>query len=315
MQTRTVLITAVVLAVMVAGAYAAGVPAPESNPSEPPVMPLTLLYPQSVSAVPVLALLDSYAGEYLGSFFTDHPQALARLINGSVDVLATGFSVGLARFQSAGDLVHLMTPVWGVSALMASRPIDAIQELAGGVVYAPFQGSPIDIYLKAVFAEAGIADQVELAYAPFPQAAALVAQGTADAAVLVEPIASRLEQAGQAYRVENLHEGWARISAGEPRSPQVSLFAAGESAQHHHDSLALLTERLETIVQDVIADPRGYAERYAQVLGFPVPVVEQALTNTLFSTPSPAETQRIIAQYARIMELAPPGPDFYAELE
>ena len=176
----------VFLMVFVVSAFGSGntVTAPENADIDQ----VSLLYPRAVASIPILALIEDHADDYTGEFFTDHPQALAQLVSGQTDVLATGFTVGYNRYRSAGDVVHLVTPVWGVSALMTAQPIDTIADLAGGVVYAPFEGSPIDVYLNAVFAEAGVGDAVQIAYAPFPQAAGLLVQGQADAAMLVEPI-------------------------------------------------------------------------------------------------------------------------------
>ncbi len=251
--------------------------------------PVMLLYPRSVSSIPLLALKDAYPGEYEGEFFSDHPQSLARLINGEVDVLATGFVVGYKRHQSAGDIVHLLTAVWGVSALMTAEPMETIDDLAGSTVYAPFEGSPIDLYLKAVLQEAGLREDVEIEYAPFPQAAALLAQGKADAAVLVEPIASKVEMAGQAYRLENLEE----------RSTAFSLMA----------------ERLRRIVDDINGRPGYYAERYDGDLRFPRPVLQKALENALFDAASRDETVVIIEQYTEALGMANPDPGFYAGIE
>lgn len=272
---------------------------------------LRLAYPQSVSSIPLLALVDEHPQLYSGEFFNDHSQALARLITGEIDVLATGFTIGYSRHRSAGDIVHLMTPVWGVSALMTAEPVESLRDLVGGTIYAPFEGSPIDIYLRAVIAEADLAGEIRIAYAPFPQAAALVAEGKAEAAVLVEPIASRLEIQGMAHRLENLHDGWARIASGERRSPQVSVFTMADSATVWSDQLDELVERLAEITADVAARPAVYAARYAEALGFPTPIVERALMNTLFDTPDPTETRHLIDLYSVVVGSAPPSDSFF----
>ncbi|TVQ22180.1 MAG: hypothetical protein EA382_12480 [Spirochaetaceae bacterium] len=277
--------------------------------------PLTILYPQAIASVPVLDLIARYPDEYRGESFNDHAQALARLINGEADLLFTGFTLGYSRYASAGDLVHVVTPVWGASALMTARQTTDLSSLAGGTIYAPFEGSPIDVYLRALLASRGLAGSIRIAYAPFPQAAALVVEGRADAAVLAEPIASRLEIAGQAFRYHNIQEGWAEVSGGERRSPQVSIFARRRDASALHSEWALLARRVAAIVEELNADHARFAAQYADALGFPVPVVERALSNALFDAPDAAETVRIIADYNRVMGLASPSPEFYASVE
>jgi ABC-type nitrate/sulfonate/bicarbonate transport system substrate-binding protein len=227
------------------------------------------------------------------------------------DVLATGYAVGYARAMDAGDIVHLATQVWGVSALMTAEPIESLAELAGGTVYAPFEGSPIDIYLKEALEAESLTDSITIAYAPFPQAAALLTEGRAAAAVLVEPIASRLEITGAAHRFENIHDGWARIADGERRSPQVSVVVHENGIDGTEGRLNRMVRRLEVIVARVIADPATYAARYETALGFPAPVLERALSNTLFDTPSESVTRRLIAEYSAITGAAEPPEAFF----
>ncbi|TVQ96970.1 MAG: ABC transporter substrate-binding protein [Spirochaetaceae bacterium] len=273
--------------------------------------PLLILAPSTVSSAPLLLLAEQYPDDYRVEFFTDHPQALARLIQGEADLLATGFSVGFARFQAAGDLVHVATPVWGVSALMTHRPVQRLEDLAGGVIYAPFEGSPIDIFLRAILDHRGLSDRIRIEYAPFPQAAALVGQGNADAAVLVEPIASRLEISGNAYRLMNLHDGWAEVSGGEARSPQVSLFARRRGVSQRAPKHALLEQRLRVAIEEIARDPAAVGARVAPALEVPPPIVQRAMMNTLFDLPSAAETRTLISDYARVMGLSEPDVRLY----
>lgn len=273
--------------------------------------PVTIRYPQSVSSIPVLALVEDYPEEYSGEFFADHPQALAQLITGETDLLVTGFSVGYSRSQAAGDLVHIATPVWGASAIMVRPDISDIGELAGGTIYAPFEGSPIDLTLRAILQRAGLGDEVEIAYAPFPQAVAILVQGNAEAAVLVEPLASKLEIDGSAHRLMNLTDGWAEVTGGEPRSPQVSVFARRDWARNQPVEVARFTERLADYVEALRDDPAAWALRYAPVLGFPAAVVERAIRNTWFETPGTKTTRQIITVYTRELSLTPPDQAFF----
>ena len=316
---RTALLTTTICTVLVAAVCARGVPESTAEGTEavpgrgaaPAAPPALLLAPATVSSVPLLELAARYPRDYSVEFFSDHPQALARLIQGEADLLATGFSVGYSRFQSAGDLLHVATPVWGASAIMTHRAMGSLSELAGGTIYAPFEGSPIDVFLRAILAHDGLTDAVEVLYAPFPQAAALVQQGRADAAVLAEPIASRLELAGGAHRLENLHAGWARVTGGEQRSPQVTVFASRARSPRRADAEAQLNARLATIVAEVTANPGTFAARYAAAMDAPVPVVERALRNTLFDAPDAENVERLIAAYSTSMGAAVPPARFY----
>lgn len=311
-QTRfrpAALLCAAVMALSVStAAFARAMP---EQPTGVAVEPMLILAPSTVSSAPLLTLAERYPDAYRLEFFTDHPQALARLIQGEADLLATGFSVGYARFQAAGDLVHVATPVWGVSALMTHRPVQSLDELAGGVIYAPFEGSPIDIFLRAILDHHGLTDRIRVEYAPFPQAAALVGQGNADAAVLVEPIASRLEIAGTAHRLMNLHDGWAQVSGGERRSPQVSIFTRRRASSARAAAIELFQRRLADAVVEIARDPEAAALVAAPALEVPAPIVQRALANTLFDLPSTSETAALISDYSRVMGLSEPDARLY----
>ncbi len=277
--------------------------------SDEPVRPVRIEYPQSVSSIPLLSLVEDFPDEYEGTFFTDHPQALARLINGEVDLLASGFTVGLTRHRAIGDIVHLATPIWGASALMVQPGVTSYADLAGGTLYAPFEGSPIDLAIREILAFEGLEDEIELRYAPFPQAAALLAEADTQAAVLVEPLASRLEIIGTAVRLENLHDAWQRAT-GEPRSPQVAVFLRRDN-ESMYEAAVLLRERLAQKIAEINDDPARFAARYAEALGFPVAVVEQAIANTLFDAVDEAATREIVDAYATRLGLPAPDASFY----
>jgi NitT/TauT family transport system substrate-binding protein len=293
---------------IVALSFASATGVPES-PNEP----LRIIYPQTLSSIPFLMAIEENSDKYTGEFYSDHPQALAQLLAGEADVLATGFSFGLARYEAAGDLVHIGTTIWGISALMTSQEIDAWSDLAGGRIYAPFEGSPIDLFIRSMLELEGLEDEIEIRYAPFPQSAALVAQGDAEAAILVEPIASRLELAGQAFRFENISEGWARIANGEQRSPQISLFTTSTIAETRLAELQDLRSDVQAAAISLTANPGSYAREYTELLGFPAPVMEHAISNALLDAPDPATERAIIELYARLVGESLPGDDFYLD--
>ncbi len=273
----------------------------------------SLGYPMSISSIPLMELVERYPDQYQGSVYTDHPQALGQLINGELDILASGFTVGYSRSFSAGDIGHLDTLVWGVSALMTAEEIDELSDIQGQVLYVPFEGSPIDVQVKALLEKEGLLDSVSIAYAPFPQAAGLLAQKRAGAAVLVEPIASRLEIGGQAFRFANIQDMYAEISGGEPRSPQVSIFVRTEYHPQQRRSLDQFRTRLKDIVQELQADGDAFAAKYGPVFDMPEPVIARAIESSLFGLFDAAEDRMLIETYADTMGVPQPADAFYLE--
>ncbi len=294
--------------VPVAFTVARGVPEGEAGSF---VEPLQIVAPATVSTVPLMELVRQFPESYSLEFFTDHPQALARLIQGEVDLLATGFSVGFSRYQAAGDVVHLFTPVWGVSAIMTGEQVHSLRDISPPIITAPFEGSPIDIFVRTIIEAEGLTGEIDVDYVPFPQAAALLGQGSVGAAVLVEPIASRLESAGNAYRLANLHDRWAEITGGEPRSPQVSLFAMRPRAAARAEAHSQMEARLSKIIAELIADPAPFAAAHSAALDVPTAILERALENTLFSMPDHTTVVELIAAYSLSMGLAEPESQLF----
>lgn len=282
-----------------------------ASPSTEMDRKITMAYPRTISSIPFLELVELYPEEYSGQAFTDHPQALGQLLNGEVDLLASGFTVGYNRYQAAGDIRYLFGHVWGISSIMTSREITNLRELSGETIYVPFEGSPIEVQISALLEELGLKDEIELAYAPFPQAAGLLVQGKAEAAVLVEPIASKLEASGNAYRFQTIQQSYAILSGGELRSPQVSVFALEKTGAELAGELDELRNRLEDISSRLLEDPASYAEKYAAFFELPPGVIERGLQQALFDFPEEAEEIDLIQLYARIMKIEDPGAEFH----
>jgi NitT/TauT family transport system substrate-binding protein len=274
---------------------------------------LTIAYPQSVSSVPMMELIERYPDDYVGTAYSDHPQALGQLINGEIDVLVSGFSVGLTRYVAAGDVGLLESYVWGASSIMTAEPMESLSNLTGETLYIPFEGSPIDIQVKAQLEALGLTGSVEIAYAPFPQAAAQLAQGRAGAAVLVEPLASKLEADGTAYRLMTIQDSYAVISGGEPRSPQVAVFVLGPFFGENRRELRRLVNRMEEIGEEMENDQAGFAGIYHERFSQRESVIMSALDNTLFDFLPPDRDRELIEEYASLMGLPVPSDDFFLD--
>ncbi|AHC15922.1 ABC transporter substrate-binding protein [Salinispira pacifica] len=272
---------------------------------------ISMAYPKTISSIPFLELAERHPGDYEGRDFTDHPQALGQLLNGEIDLLASGFTVGYTRYQAAGDIRYLFGHVWGISSIMTSSEISGLEELSGGSIYVPFEGSPIEVQISALLEELGLADEIELSYAPFPQAAGLLVQGKADAAVLVEPIASKLEASGNAFRFQTIQDSYALLSGGEMRSPQVSVFALEATAARVSDELEQLQDRLSRITAEIVEDPAYYGNKYAEYFELPAPVIQRGLQQALFDFPGEEEEVELIQLYSRIMNIEDPGAEFH----
>lgn len=274
-----------------------------------------VLVPVSTSAVPLLALAeeDPLAGtDIRAELFVNHPQALAALLRGDAELLLTGTSQGWENYLSGGPLVMVGTGVWGVSFLIGppqGKPLAEWGELRGRRLALPFPGAPLDFQTRYLLVRAGLDPDrdLRLVYAPPPQAAALVAQGQVDAAALPEPLASRLVETQGLSRLLDYAEAWARVSDGDPRSPQVSLFCTQRFAANHPALLSALLEAWRRASETVSADPAPAAARFAGVLATEASVLHRGLANTLFYVPGPTENRERVVRYYRAVREYLPG--------
>lgn len=277
---------------------------------------LDILAPRSTSSVPLLLLDQEDPLEGLDirtTLFVSHPQALALLLRGEVDLLLSGTSQGWENHLDGGPLVVIDTGVWGVSSLVGppgAGPLQSLKALAGRRIAVPFPGSPLDFQTRAMLALSGVDPQrdVRIRYLTFAQSVPLLLAGEVDAAALPEPVATGVVVSRGFARLLSYADAWAQASGGDPRSPQVSLFALRSWAGVHEETLEELIAAWRGASERVAADPAAVARRFAVALEVAPAVLEQAIGNTLYYVPSPRENRRRIELYYAQVRSYLPGP-------
>jgi ABC-type nitrate/sulfonate/bicarbonate transport system substrate-binding protein len=280
-----------------------------------PAAAVRISVPFSVSSIPVLELdgIEVAGRKIVVSIFQDHALTLAQFLKGDVDILMTGFTQGTAAYAGNPDVRELATLVWGVSSIMVrDRAVKTLADLAGKKLTVPFAKSPLDLQTRAILKAKGLDGKVSIEYGPPQQAAALLLAGKTDAIAVPEPIPSQLEAGGKAFRLARYQDLWAAV-AGDPRSPQVSLFVLKGFAEANREFTAALVKAAAEKTQAVSADPAGAAERRAAAFKMDKTIVKKGLENTLFATPGRVEDTRLCAEFLSRLGLEPIDPAFYAE--
>lgn len=270
---------------------------------------------RTVSSIPLLALEGRVIGGLTVAtpIFDDHPLALAELIGGRSQVLQTGSSLAIKNAQAGGPLVQVATPVWDVSGLVTlDSTLKSLEDFEGKTLVAPLAGGPLDLQLQVLLKAKGLVGKVKVDYAEPAQAVALLLQKKVDGACLPEPLVSRLVVLNGARQLFTFAEAWAAVNDGDGRAPQVSLVARRDWAQSHREFLGAFLTAYRQSVAAVQADPAGYAQRFAPLLGLPAPLVERGLGRTLLGIPSGAETRRLYEAYLTLVGDPKPLPaDFF----
>lgn len=270
---------------------------------------LTILVPKSTSSLPILQLAreDPLPGvDIQAETFINHPRALALLLKGEVDLLLTGTSQGWNNYLDGGPVVMINTGVWGVSSLIGKdASIKRFSDLKGKKVALPFPGAPLDFQTRYILQKQGVDPDkdVELSYSPFGQTVPKLVKGQIDAAPFPEPLATNMVRDKGLIRLIDYKEAWAEVSDGDPRSPQVSLFATGAFSRQYPEILQEFVTYWRETSQSIRNNPEEVAQQFAELLAMSASVIEPAIRNTLFWVPSIAENrERVLAYYQLIQE-------------
>jgi ABC-type nitrate/sulfonate/bicarbonate transport system substrate-binding protein len=274
-----------------------------------------VLVPQSTAGLPLLRLAaeDSLPGYALRcEVYLNHAQALALLLRGEADLMLSGTSQGWENYLGGGPLVLVNTGIWGTSSLIGApgaRPVRRLSDLTGRRIALPFPGSPLDFQTRCLLALSGLDPDrsLRITYLAFGQSMALLLQGQLDAAPFPEPQATLLVETRHLPRLLDYSQAWAEVSGGDPRSPQVSLFATRAWVSRNTSLLRELVAAWRRSSEEVIADPAGTASLAAEALDVSAEVVEKSIGHTLFWVPGAEENRRRVMQYYEAVKSYLPG--------
>ncbi len=272
---------------------------------------LRILVPQSTSALPFLLLhaegpVDGIQAEV--EQFVSHPQALALLLKGDADLLLTGTSQGWENRLDGSPIVMIDTGIWGISSLMVKDPaIKGFADLKGKRIALPFAGSPLDFQTRAILSKLKIDPDRDavLSYGPFTQSIPKLLAGQLDALALPEPQATMMAKEQRLLRVQSYAEAWRGVT-GDPRSPQVSLFAAAPFASTHAAAITRLVEAWRGASARIKARPDEAAASFASALSSTPQILAEAARNTLYDVPDFKENKtKVMAYYGEVAPYFP----------
>jgi NitT/TauT family transport system substrate-binding protein len=274
-----------------------------------------VLVSQTTAALPFLLMArDRFVPgvDLKVDFFANHAQALAVLLRGETDLLLSGTSQGWENRLDGSPIVMLDTGVWGVSSLVGRDPsIKGFADLKGKRLAIPFPGSPLDFQSRALLAfdKLDPDKDVTISFGPFAQSVQRLLSGQLDAAALPEPLATLVVKKNGLLRQVQYSQAWARLTGGDPQSPQVSLFATEGWVRDHAPVIASVLSAWNTASRTVSASPEAAESVFAVALAVDPAILEEAARNTLLAVPSPAENKaRVLAYYQVVSKYLPAGP-------
>lgn len=288
---------------------------------------LKILVPKLVSSIPFLEIEsrdnreDILPGVELEvEFFANHAQALARLLNGEVSLIFTGASTGWANHFSGGPVVMITTGVWGTSSIIGTDPeYQNLHDLVGKKIALPFPGAPLDLQMRYIFEKNGIDpdNDIQVVYAPFPQASGQMLSGQIDAAPLPEPLATTMVIARGLIRYEKVQDAWAKVAGGDPLSPQVSLYTTSQTYDDISHVLLRFVAEWSKMCEYTTDNPMVVAKAHAGTLGFQEAIVAESIGNSILRIFDWTENRSRVKEYISIIATDPdssvPEDGFFAE--
>ncbi|AFM13387.1 hypothetical protein [Turneriella parva] len=257
-----------------------------------------ILAPRSFAAAPFVLLAHDFPDRYQLAFFTDHNSALAALAQSEVDLLCTGYTE-TQRFSGGAPLKRVCTYIWGLSALLVrDAQIRDFSSLVNhdGQLLLPFTGSPLDLQVRALFKKLAPQRTIELVNGEIPEILGRLQQGNAAAAVLPEPLATLLCEAGKAHRLGDLAGLWAS-AFGDVMTPQVSCFCRSDRSVAGD----LMSDIDRAVLKLTMAD-EVCARRVAAAIEQKAEIILSALPHVIFSLPEAAEAERLESRYGKILD-------------
>ena len=254
-----------------------------------------LYIPKTISSVPIMELEDLEIKNKIihTQFYQDHITTFAKLLNEDINIIVTGFNLGVSGYKNRKNIIHVATFVWGVSSLISGKKNDfkSIENFKDKIILTPFAKSPLDLQLRAIIKYYNLNDSIKINHAVIQQAVPLLIQGKTDGICVPEPIASKLVNQGF-NRVFKFSDYWKLINNNEPRSPQVSIYANKNFVLNNRKFCLALIKTLDKKIKQIKKE-KNYQQKYLNLFNLDESTFEQAMKNTLFEIVNYNKTKQL----------------------
>ena len=236
--------------------------------------PLVLVSPGPL-ALSAVGMAES--GSVRVELWKTQEEAVSRLIAGDAAAVVLPTPLG-ARLAEKADVVLLGVLRQRLFYLLSRDADTDLKKLKGGsILVAQGRGTMLDSILRSVLLDAGLEPDrdVQLSYAPAPEAAALYKEGKVTAAALPEPFATLAAGGAPALDLQAL---WIAGTSGVlPDLPGAGLFCLRPFVQDRPQEAALLVRGLEESVARYTEDQEKTCDRVEELFGFKAAIFKNAL--------------------------------------
>jgi len=302
--------------------------APTEEPPEP--IELSVLIPFGSPALAMSGLIineDMQQNEYsLGEnnsynieIVNGADPLIAAFTSQSHDIIIAPTNLGAMFYNSGIPYIYTGAVVYGNLYLASLQTLDTPADLEGMEIVAFSQNATPDVVLLTIINENGLSDKVTIRYVnSVNEAQAELLSGTADAALLAEPILSVTKTKAE-INIIDLQAEWTNVT-GAQSYPQAGVYAKSTLVENHGDLVSLFMEIVQTSVRETNENPAAAAAALEDIeFGLPAKIIESSIPNShlLFKTALESKAD-LEFYYNKIMELNPklvgnklPDDNFY----
>ncbi len=270
---------------------------------EIPKETVMLYAPATPSSIPVIIASQNMENMSL-KIFTNHPQAHALFLEGDIDILVTGLSVGIKFFNRGESIKAVNSYVSGLTYLLTrDKKVDSFAELKGEEIYIPFEGSPIDEITKYFVEEDGLkyGEDIKVVYSQPTATKTLVVKGKAKNAPLPEPLVTALSAKPEVNISFGFKEYWEKLTGKTKGYPQVASFVNKKFANDYKKYINKFNEEIEKAIKLCKEEPDKAVAIASEYFEFPPKILKSALKRTSFDLQLSEEFQKEVFDYYKII--------------
>ncbi|MEX1378328.1 MAG: MqnA/MqnD/SBP family protein [Eubacteriales bacterium] len=288
---------------------------PTAEPAAEPVE-ISVMIPFGSPALSMAGLLineQSQTGEYsLGenvSYKTEIVNGadplVAAFTSQSHDVIIAPTNLGAKFYNMGMPYIYAGSVVYGNLYLASTGTLDSLADLEDKEIVAFSQNSTPDVVLLTVLKYAGIENANIRYVGSVAEAQGELLAGTADAALLAEPILSVTKTKAQ-INIIDLQQQWSELT-GAQSYPQAGIYIKSEIAENYPDIVSAFLDIVKTSVDEANNSPAQTAtDLEAMEFGLPAKIIESAIPNSHLVFETAQESRKDLEFYfEKIMELNP----------
>jgi len=208
--------------------------------------------------------------------------------------------------------------VYGNLFLASLDKLDNLSDLEGKEIVAFSQNSTPDVVLLTVLNSASLQDVTIRYLNSVSEAQGELLAGTAQVALLAEPILS-VTKAKVEINVIDLQDEWSVLTGAESY-PQAGIYIKADLADNNPELVAMFLDMVKTSINEVNANPAEVAVQLEAVeFGLPAKIIEASIPTSHLVFASAMDSKDDLEFYfGKIMELNPdliggqlPDENFY----